>query len=230
MNPRPIQVAASILSADFRALEREVKAAQDGGADLIHCDVMDGHFVPNLTFGPLIVEAVRKCASVPLDVHLMISNPSRYIAQFSEAGADTIIVHAECRDALETLIPMIRENGARVGVTVNPDKPVDLFMRHLDKLDQVLVMTVYAGFGGQDFLPETVEKVRTVYDAVTGQNLDVDIEVDGGINGETSRVCAENGANIFVAGNYVFRSDDYGGRIRSVRQGAQKGAAFLNGG
>ncbi|MBD3391755.1 MAG: ribulose-phosphate 3-epimerase [Chitinivibrionales bacterium] len=229
MNNRTIRIAPSILSADFGALEREIAAVLDGGADLIHCDVMDGHFVPNLTFGPLVVEAVKKCSRVPLDVHLMMTNPSKYISRFAEAGADTIIVHAEIDEPLDQLIALIRDSGARAGVTVNPDKPVDLFLPYLDAIDQVLIMTVYAGFGGQEFMADAVPKVRAVYDAAVAAGKTLDIEVDGGINGETAAVCAENGANIFVAGNFVFGSSDYAGRIRSVREGARRGAAHLAG-
>ena len=152
MSKRPILVAPSILSADFRSLETEVKRARDSGADWIHCDIMDGHFVPNITFGPLVVAAVKKCVSVPLDVHLMISHPAKYIGAFRDAGADIITVHAECDDPLDELIPMIRESGARVGVTVNPDKPLDPILARLDRIDMVLIMTVYAGFGGQKFM------------------------------------------------------------------------------
>jgi ribulose-phosphate 3-epimerase len=227
MKARQIKVAPSILSADFGCLEREVKTAQDSGADLIHCDVMDGHFVQNITFGPMVVEAVRKCVSIPLDVHLMITNPLGYIPQFRDAGADTITVHAEIDESLDALIPAVRESGARVGVTVNPDKPVELFLPYLADIDQVLIMTVFAGFGGQKFIYDTMPKLRSVYDAAKAQKLTVDLEVDGGINEETARICAENGANIFVAGNYVFSSDDYAKRIQRVRKGAEKGSGIL---
>jgi ribulose-phosphate 3-epimerase len=186
---------------------------------------MDGHFVPNLTFGPLVVAAVRTCVSVPLDVHLMIANPEKYIERFREAGADTITVHAEVTDDLPALIDQVRRSGARVGVTVNPDKPVELFLDHLTEIDQVLIMTVYAGFGGQKFIPETMEKVRAVYRAARAAGHPLDIEVDGGVNHDTARICAENGANVFVAGSYVFGADDYAERIGAVRTGALRGRA-----
>ena len=213
------------MSADFRALEREVKAAQDAGADLIHCDVMDGHFVPNLTFGPFIVEAVKKCVSVPLDVHLMISDPARYAPAFCDAGADILAFHAEAVggiDAVRALLGDIRVRGVRSGVAVNPDKSTDLFMGALDLADQVVIMSVYAGFGGQKFIPDVMEKVGAVRKAAVERGIDVDIEVDGGVNGETAAVCAAAGANVLVAGSYVFNSNDYAGRIRAVRESAEK--------
>jgi ribulose-phosphate 3-epimerase len=226
---RDILVAPSILSADFRHLEREVRRVVDAGADLIHCDVMDGHFVPNLTFGPLVVAAVRSCVTVPLDVHLMIANPEKYIERFREAGADTITVHAEATEDLPALIRQIRAGGARVGVTVNPDKPVELFMDYLTDIDQVLIMTVYAGFGGQAFIPETMEKVQAVYRAARAAGHPLDIEVDGGINHDTARICAEHGANIMVAGSYVFKADDYAEPVGAIREGALRGRAKASG-
>jgi ribulose-phosphate 3-epimerase len=222
---KKILVSPSILSADFRALEREVKAAQDAGADLIHCDVMDGHFVPNLTFGPLVVEAVKKCVSIPLDVHLMISDPARYIPAFCDAGADILAFHAEAADgigAVRALLDDIRARGVRPGIAVNPDKPVNLFIDALDRADQVVIMSVYAGFGGQKFIPDVMEKVRTVRKAAIERGIDIDIEVDGGVNGETAAVCAAAGANVLVAGSYVFCGGDYADRIRTVRESAEK--------
>ncbi|MCL2182439.1 MAG: ribulose-phosphate 3-epimerase [Chitinispirillia bacterium] len=222
---KKILVSPSILSADFRALEREVKAAEDAGADLIHCDVMDGHFVPNLTFGPLVVEAVKKCVSIPLDVHLMISDPAKYAPAFCGAGADILVFHAEAAGGIgevRELLDGIRAAGVRPGVAVNPDKPVSLFMDALDRADQVLIMSVYAGFGGQKFMPEVMEKVRAVRKAALERGLDIDIEVDGGVNAETAAVCAAAGANVLVAGNYVFNSGDYAGRIGAVRGAAEK--------
>ncbi len=223
MNESVIQIAPSILSADFRILEKEVKAVEQAGADLIHCDIMDGHFVPNITFGPLVVEAVKKCVSVPLDVHLMISEPQKYIGMFADAGSDTITVHAEACEDLPQVLSRIRKSGARAGITVNPDKSLDLFLPYLEYIDQVLIMTVYAGFGGQKFMPEMMQKVAAVHSAVKKAGLTIDIEVDGGINCETATECAKHGANIFVAGSYVFGSDNYHERINAVRIGAQKG-------
>jgi len=222
---KKIEIAPSILSADFRTLEREVKAAQDAGADRIHCDVMDGHFVPNISFGPLVVEAVKKCVSIPLDVHIMISDPIKYAADFCSAGADVLCFHAEALNnigEIKKLLDEIRSKGVRPGVAVNPDKPVDLFMSELASIDQVVIMSVYAGFGGQKFIVDTMEKVRAVRNAAVEQGLDLDIEVDGGVNGETAELCAKAGANVLVAGSFVFGSGDYEGRIRAVRESANK--------
>ncbi|MDR0307947.1 MAG: ribulose-phosphate 3-epimerase [Chitinispirillales bacterium] len=222
---KTIEIAPSILSADFRVLEREVKAAQDAGADRIHCDVMDGHFVPNLTFGPLVVEAVKKCVSIPLDVHLMISDPVKYAPDFCSAGADILTFHAEALSdtkAVKALLDTIRSKGVRPGVAVNPDKPAELFIDELAAADQVVIMSVYAGFGGQKFMPQTMDKVRVVRSVAISSGLDIDIEVDGGVNGETAADCAKAGANVLVAGSFVFGSGDYAGRIRAVREAASK--------
>jgi ribulose-phosphate 3-epimerase len=218
---RPIIVAPSILSADFRALEREVKAAQDAGADRIHCDVMDGHFVPNITFGPMVIEAVRKSVSIPLDVHLMIADPARYIDAFCDAGADILLVHAEACADLGATLGRIRARNVKPGVAVDPDKPIDLFLPHLAAIDQALIMTVHAGFGGQAFIAESLPKIKAVADEASRLGLVLDIEVDGGINHDTARACAQHGANIFVAGNYVFHADDYRGRIKAIRDAAE---------
>jgi ribulose-phosphate 3-epimerase len=227
MDERTIKVAPSILSADFRHLEREVKAVEEAGADMIHCDVMDGDFVPNITFGPLVVEAVRKCVNIPVDVHLMISHPERYVQSFRDAGADIVTAHAEAVDNVDEILEKIRQSGARVGVTVNPDKPVSLFLDRLDTIDQVLIMTVYAGFGGQKFIAETMEKVRAVYDRAREIGHPVDIQVDGGIDGTTSVTAAASGANILVAGSYIFGAENYHERIAAVRSGALEGAKRL---
>jgi ribulose-phosphate 3-epimerase len=211
-----IEIAPSILAADFCCLEREVKAVQDAGADRIHCDVMDGHFVPNLSFGPMVIAAVKKCVSIPLDVHLMISNPGKYIKTYCDAGADTLTVHAETCDAA-CIACEIKKYGARAGVTVNPDKGIDLFLPHIEYFDQVLIMTVYAGFGAQKFMPETLAKILDVRDCIDKKKLAIDIEVDGGINPETAKLCASNGANVFVAGSYIFGNGDYRQKIDALR-------------
>jgi len=218
MNNPSIEIAPSILSADFRSLEREVKAVQDAGADRIHCDVMDGHFVPNITFGPLVVEAVKKCVSIPLDVHLMISSPERYIDSFCDAGADILTVHAETCDDLPGICNRIRTRGVRSGVTVNPDKAAELFLDHMDVVDQVLIMTVYAGFGGQKFIPEMLDKIATVNRAIAKTRHVIDLEVDGGIDDETAVACVENGVNVLVAGSYIFGADDYAAQIQKIRK------------
>jgi ribulose-phosphate 3-epimerase len=228
MTSKPVIIAPSILSADFRCIEREVKAAQDAGADRIHCDVMDGHFVPNITFGPLVIEAVRKSVTIPLDVHLMIADPAKYIDDFCAAGANVLLVHAEACQDLPAVLDKIHKHGRRAGVAVNPDKGINLFLPHLASIDQVLIMTVYAGFGGQEFIPEMIDKIKLVAGEVQRRKLTPDIEVDGGINHETAGKCAAAGVNVFVAGNYIFHSDDYRGRIHAVREAAMAAEASRN--
>jgi ribulose-phosphate 3-epimerase len=223
MNPSRIQIFTSILSADFRCLEREVKAAQDAGADRIHCDVMDGNFVPNITFGPLVVEAVRRCVTIPLDVHLMIADPAKYLDDFCDAGASVLIVHAEVCSDLPEVIGNIRKRGVKPGVSVNPDKPISLFTEHLALIDQVLIMTVFAGFGGQKFIPESLEKIAGLRRQALALNPALDIEVDGGINGKTAYEAAKQGANLFVAGSYVFGQKNYTERIKALREAAVRG-------
>ncbi len=227
METQQIKIAPSILSADFRRLEEEVKAVQDAGADMIHCDVMDGTFVPNITFGPFVVEAVKKSVSIPLDVHLMIVNPEKYVASFRDAGADIITVHAEACKDLGTVLTLVRESGAKVGITINPDKPVDLFIDHIDQIDQVMIMSVFAGFSGQKFINGSLTKVKQVYEEVRRLNKTCDIEIDGGINGETAQWAAQSGVNVFVAGNFVFKSDNYAKQITAIRESAQIGQTNL---
>lgn len=216
-------VAPSILSADFRNLEKEVKAVESAGADMIHCDIMDGHFVPNITIGPFIIEAVKKCVSIPLDVHLMISNPEKYIDTFRNAGADIITVHAEVCNDLPKILNDIKKGGAKAGVTVNPDIPVDSFIPYLQNIDQVLIMSVYAGFPGQIFIQETMNKVKIIFEKSKKSGYNLDIEVDGGINGETAFICGQSGANVLVAGSYIYGGSDYRERIEAVRRGAMAG-------
>ncbi|MBN1306435.1 MAG: ribulose-phosphate 3-epimerase [Chitinispirillaceae bacterium] len=217
MKERRIEIAPSILAADFRHLEREVKSAQDGGADRIHCDIMDGVFVPNISFGPMVVSAVKKCVSIPLDVHLMIAAPENYIAQFCDAGADNLTVHADAVANLPNVFETIRARGVNVGVTVNPDKPISLFDRYLDKVDLVLIMSVYAGFGGQPFMREVLEKVRALTNRRRLANLDFSIEIDGGINAETAALSFEAGVDILVSGSYIFGGNNYRSAIESLR-------------
>lgn len=214
---KKLEIAPSILSADFRTLEQEVKAVQDAGADRIHCDVMDGLFVPNLTFGPMVVEAVKKCVSIPLDVHLMICHPEKYVNQFCDAGADILMVHAEACNDLPSVLSSIKKRGVKSGVAVNPDKPLELFLPYLDMIDQVLIMSVYAGFGGQKFISETMNKVRTIAEKIALKYTNIDIEVDGGVNKDTAAICIESGANVLVAGSYIFGSNNYRERIQTLR-------------
>ncbi|MGA3050610.1 MAG: ribulose-phosphate 3-epimerase [Chitinispirillaceae bacterium] len=221
-----IEIVPSILSADFTCIEREVKKAQDAGADRIHCDVMDGNFVPNITFGPLMVEAVRRCVTIPLDVHLMIINPMKYVNDFCNAGASILIVHAEVCD-VPLIAATIRKNNVRPAVSVNPDKPTSLFLPYLNTVDQVLIMTVFAGFGGQKFIPEMLDKIGEVRNEAARRNLTIDIEVDGGINDKTAEECAGRGANVFVAGSYIFGHGDYEARIGAIRTAAGRGRERL---
>lgn len=227
MKNKSIQIAPSVLSADFSSLKQEIIAVQNAGADLIHCDIMDGCFVPNITFGPFIVEAIKHVASVPLDVHLMITHPERFIRSFADAGADIITVHAEACEHLDESIGLIRECKKRVGVSVNPDKEVALFLPYFTSIDQVLIMSVFAGFSGQKFIPEVLLKIKHIYDYSGKSGHFPDIEVDGGINHETALLCAQEGANIFVAGSYIFHGTDYKIPIEKLRQSARKGCCGL---
>ncbi len=210
-------IAPSILSADFGALKADIEAIEKAGAEWIHCDIMDGHFVPNISYGPMIVAQVNKMTELTLDVHLMITEPMRYLEEFAKAGSDIITVHADACENLEATIDKIHELGCKAGVAVNPDKPISLFTDLLPKIDMVLIMSVYAGFGGQSFLPEVMTKVSEVAALVKEQGLTVDIQVDGGVNAETAKVCRDAGANALVAGSYVFGGDDYKQRIDSIR-------------
>jgi ribulose-phosphate 3-epimerase len=221
-----IQIAPSILSADFCRLGEQVAAAEAGGADCIHCDVMDGHFVPNMTIGPLVVEAVRRSTSLPIDVHLMIEQPERYIPAFVAAGATSLSVHGETCPHLHRTIQQIHELGARASVALNPATPLNTLDEILPELDMVLLMTVNPGFGGQSFIEATCDKVRRLR-AMSGEpERSLDVEVDGGINVETAGRVVAAGANVLVAGSAVFGSNGYAtppeiaARIRDLRRAA----------
>jgi len=201
---RRVLISPSILSADFSCLGDQVREADAAGADAIHIDVMDGHFVPNITIGPLVVRALRRVTELPLEVHLMIEQPERYIGDFAEAGADLIIVHVETCPHLDRTLHQIREADVRVGVTLNPSTPVLALQEILDLVDHVLVMSVNPGFGGQSLIPYTLEKVRQLAALRDERHLGYDIEVDGGINAETVQSVAEAGANILVMGSAIF--------------------------
>jgi ribulose-phosphate 3-epimerase len=216
-----LRIAPSILAADFSRLGEEVRAAEAAGADWIHVDVMDGHFVPNITIGPGIVEAVRRCTDLPLDVHLMIETPDRYVDDFVAAGADTIGVHVEACPHLHRSIQTIREAGARACVVINPATPAASVESVLSEVDQVLVMTVNPGFGGQKFIRSALPAVERIRSWVQQGGLEVDIEVDGGITAETIGEAARAGANVFVAGTAVFGSDDYKSAIETLRKRAE---------
>ncbi len=196
-----IIIAPSILSADFGSFSSAAKLAEESGADWIHCDVMDGHFVPNLTFGPDTIAALRKAVSIPLDVHLMISKPDDYAQRFIDAGADHISVHVEAQHNVSQTIKFIRSSGKRVGVAINPDTPADKVYPFLDSIDELICMTVYPGFGGQSFISSVLDKIKDLRARASHLN----IVVDGGVNCDTGRECVQAGANVLVAGNALFR-------------------------
>ncbi len=201
----PVQLAPSILSADFGRLAQQIQAAAASGAQRIHIDVMDGHFVPNLTFGPLVVEAARAATDLPLDVHLMIEAPERWLEAFAQAGADVLIPHVEATPHIHRALQRIRALGLQAGVALNPGTPALMLAPVLHMVDQVVVMTVNPGFGGQAFLPEALEQVRAVREMAARRGLEVAIAVDGGINAQTAPQARAAGADIFVAGSAVFR-------------------------
>jgi ribulose-phosphate 3-epimerase len=212
-------VAPSILAADFSRLAEEVHRVEEAGADWIHCDIMDGHFVDNISFGPEIVGIVRKETSLPLDVHLMIQTPDHYAPRFVKAGANSITVHVE-REAnhdVEKTLRIIRDAGCRSGLSLNPATPFEVVEPFLDKIDILLVMTVHPGFGGQSFRPEMMEKVKSAAEWTKSNGRMIDIEVDGGINAHTARLAIRNGAKVLVAGTSIFRAKDYGKAIRDLR-------------
>ena len=214
-----IIVAPSILAADFSNLAGEVRKVEDAGADWIHCDIMDGHFVDNISFGPAIVGFVRKQTKLPLDVHLMIEHADHYVPRFVDAGANSITVHVEpgAKHDVGKTLRQIRNAGCRVGLTLNPATPFKLLEPFFDKIDMLLVMTVHPGFGGQSFRPEQMEKVKRAAAWNKSRDRKIDIEVDGGISAETARVSIQNGANVLVAGTSIFRSDDYAKAICALR-------------
>ena len=211
-------IAPSILSADFARLGDEIKAVETAGADWIHVDVMDGHFVPNITIGPLIVEAVRPVTSLPIDVHLMIENPDTYIPAFAEAGATWISVQAEASIHLNRSVQLIRECGAKPGVVLNPTTPIQVLEWIIEDIDYVLVMSVNPGFGGQAFITNSLDKIKALRQMIQGKNLKTLIQVDGGVNEKTIADVAAAGADIFVAGSAIFKSSDYTKTISSFRK------------
>ena len=215
-----IKISPSILSADFARLGEEIRAIDVGGADYIHVDVMDGHFVPNITIGPLVVEAVRKVTAKPLDVHLMIENPDRYIPDFARAGADLITVHQEAVPHLHRTIQLIKGLGKKAGVSINPATPVSTLDVILDDLDLVLLMSVNPGFGGQSFIPATLAKISALRRRITERGLSVEIEIDGGVKADNIGQIAAAGADVFVAGSAVFSTPDYGQTIALLRRTA----------
>ena len=211
-------IAPSILSADFARLGEEIKAVEAAGADWIHVDVMDGHFVPNITIGPLIVEAVRSVTSLPIDVHLMIENPDNYIPAFAKAGASWISVQIEASVHLNRSVQLIRECGAKPGVVLNPSTPIQTLEWIIDDVDYVLIMSVNPGFGGQAFITNSLEKIKALRRMIQSKNLNTLIQVDGGVNEKTIADVAAAGVDIFVAGSAIFGSDNYQKTIKNFRE------------
>ncbi len=218
-------IAPSILSADFSRLGEEVRAVAAAGADVIHVDVMDGHFVPTITIGPLVVEAVRKVTELPLDVHLMVENPERLIDDFAKAGADWITIHVETGYHLHRSVNRIKDLGKKAGVVLNPATPLNTLDYLLEEIDLVMLMSVNPGFGGQSFIPSTLGKLRALKKMIEERGLATGIEVDGGVSPKTIGPIREAGANIFVAGSAIFGQPDYAAVIAALRQQLQQTAA-----
>ncbi len=205
---KKIQISPSILSADFGQLGNEIKRLEEGGADMIHVDVMDGHFVPNLTIGPPVIKRLRNSTKLPFDVHLMISPVHKYIEDYSKAGADIITIHPEATDNLTDSINLIKKLKKKVGVSLNPDTKIDVITKVLNQIDLVLIMSVFPGFGGQKFMPEVVEKIKNLKKVKEEKKLNFDIEVDGGINFENNKIVIDAGANILVSGTTIFKENN----------------------
>ena len=214
-----VLVAPSILAADFSRLGDEIRKVEADGADWIHCDIMDGHFVDNISFGPAIVGFVRKQTELPLDVHLMIEHADHYVPRFVDAGANSITVHveSEAKHDIEKTLKQIRDAKCRVGLTLNPETELKMVEPFLDQIDLLLIMTVHPGFGGQSFRPEQMNKVKRIAEWNGSRKRQIDIEVDGGINSETARIAIQNGANVLVAGTSIFKTNDYAKAIRELR-------------
>lgn len=218
MFKKKFKIAPSLLSANFTKLKEEIVRVEAAGADLLHLDVMDGHFVPNLTIGPFIVEAIHECTKLPLDVHLMIEHPEKYIEEFIRVGADMVSFHREAATASPKIIEKIKTLGAKAGIALNPATPVSMLNDYLDKIDFVLIMTVHPGFGGQKFIDGPTEKIKGLEKYRAKHNLSFDIEVDGGIKESNIAQLAKAGANIFVAGSAIFKSLDYKQTLKQMRE------------
>lgn len=216
-----IKVAASILSGDFAQIAEECKRIEQSGADYLHVDIMDGHFVDNLTFGPAMVAAINRSTKMFLDVHLMIYNPYDAIERYVEAGADLITFHSEATEDVQETLDFIHRCNIKAGLAICPETPLSLILRYLDKCEMILLMTVNPGHGGQPFMPEVLEKIETLNEMRKKLNLKIDIEVDGGINPETASLCIEAGANVLVAGSYLFRTDTMAEGVNLLRNASQ---------
>ncbi len=212
------KIAPSILAADFANLAQEIRAVEEAGADWLHIDVMDGHFVPNLTIGPPVVASLRKVTGLPLDVHLMIEKPDNYLETFVQAGADLLTVHVETCPHLHRTLQCIHKLGKKAGVALNPATPLNFLEPILEEVDLILIMSVNPGFGGQEFIPQTLKRIQTVGKWIKKYNLKVDLEVDGGINENTLSQVVKAGANVFVAGSAIFGKNDYKKIIRQLRE------------
>ncbi|GGG21384.1 ribulose-phosphate 3-epimerase [Lysinibacillus alkalisoli] len=217
-----IKIAPSILAANFAKLGEEVKEVEAAGAALIHIDVMDGHFVPNISFGAIALEAIRPLSTLPMDVHLMIENPDQYIEQFAKAGADYITVHVEACKHLHRTIQLIRSFGVKPGVVLNPHTPIESIQHVLEDIDMVLFMTVNPGFGGQQFISSVIPKVAALSAIIKERNLNIEIEIDGGINAETIVPCAQAGATIFVAGSAIYNQEDRAKALQTIKQAGEQ--------
>ncbi|WP_428075763.1 ribulose-phosphate 3-epimerase [Candidatus Avelusimicrobium luingense] len=213
-----IYVAPSLLSADLWQLGQDVQRVELAGADWLHVDVMDGHFVPNLSFGPALVRSLKKNTSLPLDVHLMVEHPARFIEPFTKAGADLLTVHLEAQDDVKDVLKQIHALGIKVGVSIKPDTDVRSIIPVLEETDLILVMSVYPGFGGQEFLPEAPERIRQIRQLITKTNRPVWLEVDGGINAQTAREVVQAGADVLVAGNAIFSAKDPAVALKQIKQ------------
>jgi len=205
---KKIQISPSILSADFSQLGNEIERLEDGGADMIHIDVMDGHFVPNLTIGPPVIKNLRKFTKLPFDVHLMITPVHKYISAYADAGADIITIHPEATNNIKQSINHIKDLGKKVGISLNPNTPIDIIKKNLTEINLVLIMSVHPGFGGQKFIPKVLKKIKELKKIQTEKNINFDIEIDGGINFDNCKIAIEAGANILVSGTTIFKSND----------------------